>query len=119
MKRIIFISIIFLALINNSSVRDTTVVTVPITYDSVNDIYFRDLTLIAQVGNISSSSVFVEGSMIESTYNPSTGQLAFTTSATQVRIYVRGVSDPSSITITKAPLKYNKKWAWSHSFDDN
>ena len=32
---------------------------------------------------------------------------------------MQGVSNPNAITVTKASLRDNKKWAWSHSFDDN
>lgn len=97
----------------------TTVVTVPINYGDVSRVYYRDLTLVAQIGLVSDVAVKVNGQDIPYTYSPSTGELVFTTSASTVELHLQNVNNPQLIQVTKAALKNNKKWAWSLGFDDN
>lgn len=100
-------------------VSGATIVTIPVTYGSTSDIYYKELTLVAKVGTVSSAAVYANGSLIPSTYDSVSGNLVFSTSANQIDLQLTGVTNPSGITVTKAPLKNNKKWAWSMSFDDN
>lgn len=97
----------------------TTIVTVPVNYAQTEGLYYKQLTLIAQIGTVSGAIVYANGDQIPSSYNASTGELMFTTSATQIDMHLVNVTDPNTVTIKKAPLKDNKKWAWSMSFDDN
>ncbi len=97
----------------------TTALDIPISYSQVGGIYYTNLTLIAQVGSVSGATVSVNGTAIPSTYDTSTGNLMFTTSSNSARLHLVDATSPESVTVQKAPLKDNKKWAWSIGFDDN
>lgn len=96
-----------------------TIISFPVTYNSTSGLYYKNLTFIASVGSVSAASVYAGGNQIPSIYNSTTGELAFSTSQSPIEMRLTNVSNPSTITVTKAALKDNKKWAWSIGFDDN
>lgn len=87
----------------------------------VPDVSFTDLTLKAYVGSISDAQLFTSsGNHIPHQYDPTTGIITFTTDADQVELTVQGSTNPAAIgPVTKAALKDDKTWAWSHGLDDN
>ncbi len=94
--------------------------TYTINRSNVPDLYHNDLTLIVNVGAATNVAVDVNGVEIPSTYNAGTGLVQFTTSADSVNVSVDNQAFDGSIgAVEKAQLKHNKKWAWSHGFDDN
>ncbi|MEI6462476.1 MAG: Ig-like domain-containing protein [bacterium] len=87
---------------------------------SVPDLYYKMLTLKIHLGTVTSPTVLVDSQAVDSVYNPSTGDLIFDTTGSNVQINFQkngGISEVGSLT--KAVLKDDKKWAWSHSLDDN
>jgi peptidoglycan/xylan/chitin deacetylase (PgdA/CDA1 family) len=81
---------------------------------------YRDLTLKVNVGGATGASVTVDGLPVASVLDGS-GALRFTTTGDAVAICLTG-ANPSAAgfgSVTKAVLKNDKKWAWSHGFDDN
>jgi peptidoglycan/xylan/chitin deacetylase (PgdA/CDA1 family) len=95
------------------------VLTYTIDRSATPDLYHRDLTLIAYVGQVSNIQVSSDDP-VDFHYDPSSGTVTFTAAATVVRFYLDNPTDlPNAGPFTKAPLKYDKKWAWSHGLDDN
>jgi hypothetical protein len=87
---------------------------------AVPELYYRDLTLVAYVGQVSDIQVSSDNDPVDFHYDPSAGNVTFTTAATVVRFFLDNPADlPNVGPFTKAALKYNKKWAWSHGLDDN
>lgn len=83
-------------------------------------LYHRDLTLVGYVGQVSNVQVSSDGGLVEFTYDPAAGTVTFTSAANVVRIFLDNPADLANVgTFTKAPLKHNRKWAWSHGLDDN
>jgi peptidoglycan/xylan/chitin deacetylase (PgdA/CDA1 family) len=81
-------------------------------------LYYADLTLKAGAGGATAASVKVDGQTVASTIvNDS---VVFTTSGSKVVISLTGSTSSANVgKFAKAVLKDNKKWAWSHSLDDN
>jgi peptidoglycan/xylan/chitin deacetylase (PgdA/CDA1 family) len=81
---------------------------------------YRDLTLKVNVGGASGASVTVDGLPVASVIDAS-GAVRFTTAGDSVSICLTGGNAAAAGygSVTKAVLKNDKKWAWSHGFDDN
>ncbi|MEI6886752.1 MAG: Ig-like domain-containing protein [bacterium] len=95
-------------------------ITYTIDRSSVPDLYYKNLSLKIHLGTVTSPTVIVDNQIIDSTYSPSTGDLIFNTSGTNVQINFRKSGTITEIgTLTKNVLMNDKKWAWSHSLDDN
>ena len=84
-------------------------------------LFYKDMTYVVHLGTIQNPLATINGSPIAaSTYNPTTGNLVFSSSQTgQVVISFTSDQSPASITAGKASLKDNRAWAWSHGMDDN
>lgn len=82
---------------------------------------YNDLTLKIYVGKV--SSVTAKGddlANIPVKYDPSSGFATVTTNGNALELSLTGaILSPKLGTFTKAALKDDKQWAWSHSFDDN
>jgi peptidoglycan/xylan/chitin deacetylase (PgdA/CDA1 family) len=83
-------------------------------------LYHRDLTLKVVVGTATQVTVTVDGTPVPALLD-GTGRVIFTASGSSVEVCPTG-ANPSVAgygDVTKAVLKHDKKWAWSHGFDDN
>jgi hypothetical protein len=98
-----------------------TIITYTIDRTAVPPLYYNDLTLNVYVGAVISLEVSAGGQPLTYQYNPASGELSFTTSAGLVTVTLTHeeplAGDAGSFT--RAPLKDNRKWAWSHGLDDN
>ncbi|MEM7110873.1 MAG: IPT/TIG domain-containing protein [Chloroflexota bacterium] len=96
-------------------------VTYTLNRSGVPNVSFPELTLKAYVGSVSSAQVYTnQGEFVPSDYDPSSGIVTFTTSADAVELTVFNAADEAAVgPVTKAALKDDKAWAWSHGFDDN
>jgi hypothetical protein len=81
-------------------------------------VFMKNLTIIANIGDCTSATVYVDGSPVPSTYTASTKQIMFTTSGTNVIISRLGYTGNATYAVTKATLYNNFKWAYSFTFDD-
>jgi hypothetical protein len=87
---------------------------------TVPDLYYRDLTVVAYVGQVSNIQVSTDGDLVDFNYDPAVGTVTFTTAATVVRLFLDNPADLTNVGLfNKASLKYDHKWAWSHGLDDN
>ena len=125
---IVFVSIFMCIVIfsTNSSVwnaaaaGDSWEITYQINRSQVPDLYYNELTVQIQVDGASSVNVQVDGSLTNSTYDSATGIVQFTTNGSNVTLLVDGAEDANMPpTVSKAALLDDRKWAWSHGFDDN
>jgi hypothetical protein len=83
-------------------------------------LYYRELTLTGYVGPVSNIQASTDLGPLEFDYDPAAGTVTFTTAANVVRIFLENPSDLANAgPFSKAALKYDKKWAWSHGLDDN
>jgi hypothetical protein len=81
---------------------------------------YQELTLRLTVGDATAAEVLVDGIAVASRIDQSRKMLIFTTRGMSVEARVYGVSSQSQIgTFNKAVLRDDRKWAWSHGFDDN
>lgn len=104
----------------NQAINATWALTYQINRSSVPDVFFDALTVQAYVGSADSAVVKVDGAVIDSSYNGTTGWVQFTTHAETVVVEVANPADSGSMgAVQKTQLKDGKKWAWSHGFDDN
>lgn len=84
------------------------------------NLYYNDLTLLIDVGSVNSVTAQVDGDFAESTYNAATGIVQLTTSGQTVVLTLNGAQESHMPpAVAKATLLHNKKWGWSHGFDDN
>lgn len=84
------------------------------------NLYYKEITLSLYLGTASNVSVLANGSTISSSYDTTTKAVTFTTSGTDIEIQFDKSSAINEVgTLTKSVLKYNKKWVWSFSMDDN
>ena len=81
---------------------------------------YNALTLKIYIGGPGPVQVTADGKGIPSTYNAQTGYLTVTTTGKLLDVVVSsGTPSAQTGTFTKAALKDDLSWAWSHSFDDN
>lgn len=86
----------------------------------VPSLSFYDLTLNVLVNDASSVQVLADSVPISHTYSSLSGEVSFTTSASNINIMAQGVSNLTDFgTISKGALLDNKGFAWSHGLDDN
>lgn len=80
-----------------------------------------DLTLLISVGDANDIAIFDNsGYKVAFTHLPEEDLIVVTTEVDEFFVELLGVSEYENVgTVTKAPLKDNKKWVWSHAFDDN
>ena len=88
---------------------------------AVPPVAFYDLTLKIYVGSESNVQLTTaSGASIPYQYDAGSGMILFTTDATEIHLtFPNTITDPSVGIATKATLKDDKHWAWSHGFDDN
>jgi peptidoglycan/xylan/chitin deacetylase (PgdA/CDA1 family) len=88
---------------------------------AVPNLYYNDLTLNIYVGAVISVEVTSNGQPLPYQYDAGSGYVTFTSSAVVVTVRLEHQDLPGSDagSFAKAPLKHNKKWAWSHGLDDN
>jgi hypothetical protein len=88
---------------------------------AVPAVYYRDLTLLIHIGQASAVHVSTEdGSPVQADYDGNSGYLKVTATADRFFVYVTNPVDISQMgNFSKAVLKDNKQWAWSHGLDDN
>jgi len=90
-------------------------------FSQVPDLYYHDVTLKIQVGQTSSVTVFAGGRLLPHRYEARSGEVIVTTDNSSLDVYVANantaVSGFGEYEITT--LFDDKKWAWSHGFDDN
>jgi len=88
---------------------------------AVPSLYYQGLSYRIHLGAAGGATVSANGTTIASTYDLTTGDLTFTSqnNASAFEILIKNPADVSEITIQKAALKDNKKFAWSHGMDDN
>jgi hypothetical protein len=82
------------------------------------EVFMKNLTIIANIGDCTSATVFVDGSPVPATYTASTKEIMFTTSGTNVIISRLGYTGNATYVVTKATLYNNFKWAYSFTCDD-
>jgi peptidoglycan/xylan/chitin deacetylase (PgdA/CDA1 family) len=81
---------------------------------------YQELTLRLPIGDATSAEVLVDGKPVVSRIDQAKKMLIVTTSGASVEAHVHGASSQSQIGIfNKAVLHDDKKWAWSHAYDDN
>ncbi|MEM7126669.1 MAG: putative Ig domain-containing protein [Chloroflexota bacterium] len=125
---ILIISLSLLSLAMSSQETSTTqapsdadlILTYTLDRSAVPLLYYNDLTLNVITGPASEIVVVVDGSVIPHTFDSVSGLTVFTTSGNNIEIHLTGHGSPNNFgQISPAPLKENKKFAWSISFDDN
>ena len=85
---------------------------------AVPDLYFNDLTLLVQVNDASDFAVISNGKTIP--YTQVGPDLKITTDADSLSVVLTPGSNLANLCdVEKAALFDNKKWVWSHGFDDN
>lgn len=80
----------------------------------------RALTFSVVVGDVDDVSVVGDGQPVAAIYDPASQRVLFTTDAASITlILTNSTSDPGSIgAVTVAPLRDDKRWAFSLTFDD-
>ncbi len=81
-------------------------------------VFMPKLTLLANIGDCDSCTVYVDGVPVSSTYTASTRVVMFTAYGTDIIISRSNYIGNATYAITKATLYNNKKWAYSFTFDD-
>jgi peptidoglycan/xylan/chitin deacetylase (PgdA/CDA1 family) len=88
---------------------------------AVPPLTYNDLTVRVFVGAATAGSASADGKVVASTYDRASGWAVITTAGNLLEISVTG-GDPGTPgfgSFAKAVLKGDKKWAWSHGYDDN
>lgn len=81
---------------------------------------YNEITLEIWIGTAASVEAAADGERVEVQYDPESGYAVLTTAADALTLTVRGArDDPRLGEAAPAALKYDRAWAWSHSFDDN
>jgi peptidoglycan/xylan/chitin deacetylase (PgdA/CDA1 family) len=81
---------------------------------------YQAVTLKIYIGTPSAFYVLGDGLEIPYTYNRSTGFVTVSTAASMLELRVYNPPASSQLgAYSITPLKDDKQWAWSHSFDDN
>jgi hypothetical protein len=81
-------------------------------------LYFKYLTLKVNTCGATSATVTVDGQAVASTVTG--GNVVFTTAGNNAVVNLVGTTTATGLgQFTKAVLKDDKKWAWSHGLDDN
>lgn len=81
---------------------------------------YTELTLLVHVGLVDNLEVSGDGKPLNYSYDAERGTVLVTTDANNLRLVLHNPSGGADVgAITMAPLKDNRQWAWSHSFDDN
>ncbi|MFT5197098.1 MAG: hypothetical protein ACI85U_004138 [Candidatus Promineifilaceae bacterium] len=92
--------------------------TVSIDRTNVPDLYFRNLTLLIQVNNASNILVLQNAQPVP--FTQMGDRLIITTPADSLSVeFTPGSNVDNLCGVEKAPLLNNKRWVWSHGFDDN
>jgi hypothetical protein len=79
---------------------------------------FKQLTLMVNACGATSATVTADGQAVVSSL--AGGNVVFTTAGTSVIVNLAGTTTTTGLgNFTKAVLKDDKKWAWSHGLDDN
>lgn len=88
---------------------------------AVPPVTYAALTLKIFIGEVARVDVTdANGQPVEAAYDAQTGLLLVTTDSAWIDVELVGASSVEKFgTVEKAVLKENKKWAWSHGFDDN
>jgi peptidoglycan/xylan/chitin deacetylase (PgdA/CDA1 family) len=86
---------------------------------AVPNVYFKDITLKVKALGATSASV-TTGTGTAITSRLANDEVIFTTTANEVVVYLAGTTTTTGLgQFTKAVLRDDKKWAWSHGMDDN
>ncbi len=85
----------------------------------IPDIYWRTVTYQVTIGSSTLVNVYIDGVATSYTHNIATGIVYFAGSGDTARVLVKNPQNVGSFAVGKAPLKDGKKFAWSHSMDDN
>lgn len=86
---------------------------------AVPGLYYNDLTYLIKV-NQGSAVVSAGGQNLSFTYDAQTDRIMFTTPANNFIVTITNPNSTNNLgAIETAPLKDNKRWAWSHGMDDN
>ncbi|MCP4426822.1 MAG: hypothetical protein GY803_20230 [Chloroflexi bacterium] len=84
------------------------------------DLYYNKITLIIQVGQISSATAVADGWIVPSRYDAASGKLIVTTNSETLDVYIADAAQfPELGSFEIATLYDDKSWAWSQGFDDN
>ncbi|MEM7126668.1 MAG: putative Ig domain-containing protein [Chloroflexota bacterium] len=87
---------------------------------AVPPLYYNGLTLNVITGPADRIVVAEDGRVIPHIFDAASGITSFTTSGSEIKVYLNGQGTPFNFgVISVAPLKENKKFAWSIGFDDN
>ncbi len=87
---------------------------------AVPQLTYNDLTLKIYVGQAQFVSASVDGKNLPVQYDRASGEIIVTTSGTDLELSIIQAEPSDRLgTYSKAVLKDDKLWAWSHSFDDN
>ena len=117
-----FLSIVFILVPGFISANESNIVLhYAIDRTALPNLNEYDLTLIISVGD--AQEIVVEdgfGEPIPFEHFVRREEIMVTSAADQVIVELVGVSNPKDVgEVSKARLKDNKRWAWSHAFDDN
>jgi peptidoglycan/xylan/chitin deacetylase (PgdA/CDA1 family) len=86
----------------------------------VPELYYNDISLRIFVGQPRHITVSAGGLPLDFTYDATGGEIVVTSDAAEVEVVI---SQPSTLdglgAFVVTPLKYDRRWAWSHSLDDN
>lgn len=117
----VFIAFFTLMFTQSTYATDSVELYYDIDRSAVPDLTYNDLTLKIDADNITSAHVStLNGTEIPHIYDATSGEVIFTTDVEQVKVVLNGVTDSNSVgQVSKAPLKEDKKWAWSVGLDDN
>ncbi len=82
---------------------------------------YTDMTYVVRLGVVTNPVATVNGiPALRSSYQPTSGTFIFSSNQVGLaQISFISTSAPTTISVTKASLKDNKAWAWSHGMDDN
>lgn len=81
---------------------------------------YNELSYVVHLGAASNVSVLIKDKAVESSYDSASGNVVFSTTLSgSVAVRFASASTPAEISVSKASLKDNKAWAWSHGMDDN
>jgi hypothetical protein len=104
--------------IANVGFAGTETINFSINRSAVPSLYFNELTLMVKACGATSATVMAGTTTVPDTIV--NDYVIFSTSANSVTVTLNGTTTTTGVgTFKKAPLKDNKKWAWSHSLDDN
>ena len=124
MKKLFVLSISFMSLLllflrpAEIQSQSVTICNIILDVSAVPQLYYKDATLLIQVNDATDISLSSGRDSIP--FTQAGNQLIVTTQATELSLSLSPGSQSADLCkVTPAPLRDDKKWAWSHGFDDN